>query len=470
MFKEEIIPDVHVDQKLIIRLHIDSAYTHFGMPYASQGGIDLIASNNAAEYKEEIIYINNTYRIVNVMNRSGMVIAVRYSSSCSSRDFIIRKIIRLKGLSLSSVISNIQSQTNIDSAELLEIKRCLENIDPDTQQGASIMLDYITTIEELNAKGGSVYHYNTDTVLSFNDPSEMPMHPYSTQFLNIGTFGVQNTYADQAEFNVKLRYVNHDRHAGPVYINTLGKVFKLFPQKDSPVRKFKLKDKTGKHFVKTFDDYIQVFYGSRNDPDQIGDSGVSSVKYTLEEAKEKIGVYDTYADALNNGNIDITRKEQILNLTHELEILRQNNNIEKVKLEREDSLRKAELNQLNHALEIERKNLDNKTLEQKQIQLELDAKLLKIENEKRELVLKQKEQDEYIQKESKLFEERLKSLREDHQYKLETDRQYWKDFYDKKNQERTDNSNNTKFVLAIAASVIGGVFGLFKMFAPVTTK
>ena len=454
--QSEKVVDLHKSDKLNIRIHSSNNSTFFGTPYATETTIDLIAELNNAEYKEEIYYINNTYKTISLMNRNGIVISVPYTSSCSSRDFIIRKVLQLKKHSLESLVRYIQSLSDLDNAELLQIKKLLININLNTLNGCSIMFEYRVTIEELKKYAGTLYHYNTDLVISFSDIISINQHPYSNQFVNIGSFGVENDYSQQTEFNIKLRYVNHESNATPVFVNLLGKVFTLYPQKDGPARKLKLRDKSGKSVYSEFKDYLQIFYSSKNDPDGNNPNGVTPIKLSIEEAKETIGLFNTYSEAVYASNSEINRKEELLRLTHQLEILRHENSIDKTKLEREDLERKSILAKESHELELQRKQIDAEAIRLKHQQTKLDEEILRLENEKRELELKRRKQEDKINRENKFYDEQLKRAREENETRLKAEQQYWKDYYETKQQMRKDTMDLVKFIpgLIVAAGAV----------------
>jgi hypothetical protein len=471
---KESIPPLYKSNKLEIRLHVNSNHTHYGMPYASQSSMDMLAQMNAADYKEEIYYINNTYRNITVMGRNGLALSIPYVSSCTSRDFTIKKVIKLKGYSLTSAISSIQSLTDIDDAELQEIKNCLLTVDRNDYHGAAIMIDYPITIEDLKAKGNTLYHYQTDTVVSFSDTANMDIHPYSTRFLSIGTFGVTNEYGNQRELNLKIRYVNHSPNAGPIYLNLAGKVFTVYPQKDGPCKRITIRNPNGKNIVREYDDYVQLFYSSKCDPDAINADGVSAARMTLDEAKDKIGVYTSYTDALNSGNLELNRKEELLKLVHQVELLKQNSTLDKVKLEQEEFKRKEILLAHEHSLEQAKKeaaklkqdletalakmNLD--ALEQKRQQSIIDAEMQKLENEKKQIDMKKKEQEEKLDQEKRSFDERLRIVRDEQDHRLKQESLYWKDFYETRSLVRKDASDFMKFIPGLVVAV-GGICAVY---------
>ena len=473
MIKEELIPPIYSSSNIAIRLHMDSMHTFYGNPYSSQTAYNLQEEQRQANYTEELIYINSTYRNITIMGRNGLAVNIPYISSFNNTGFIIRKIIKIKGPSLNSAIIGLHALDHIDSAELIEIKKAISNIDIKSYSFTSIMIDYQIKLDDLKAKGNTLYHYQTDLVLSTEDTINTTAHPYSTRFLGIGTFGIKNDYIHQQELNLKVKYVNHDHNASPVYLNILGKVFTVYPQKDAPSRKIY----TSKAGEQTFEDYLLFYYSSRNDPDIISGSGVNTIKMTLAEAKIKIGLYDNYTDALNFGNIELTRKEELLTLNHKLELLKQSTTLEKTKLEKQDLLRKEQLLEKEHILELLKKEtaqlkqdlelatqkLNIEILNHKQKQIVIDSKMQELDNEKRLLDLRRRDQDEKMEREKKEFDYKLNTMRDAHDYRLKQESMYWKDFYEKRSHERKDTSEVFKFIPGLVLGVVGIASVFIKM-------
>ncbi len=466
MIQQENIPPIFSNGNIAVRLHMDSTHTYYGSPYSSQTTFDLQEELRQSSYSEEIYYINTTHRDLTVMGRNGLAVSIPRVSSKNSSGFIIRKIIKIKGDSLNSAILGVKALAHVDSSELQEIKKAIIGIDTNKYSFTSVMIDYQINIIDLQNRGGTLYHYETDLIISLNDILKIDEHPYSTKFLGIGTFGIINDYSKQSELNLKIKYVNHELNAHPVFINILGKVFKVYPQRDSPSR-IVYSPKIGE---KVFGDYLLFFYSSKNDTDTNTDNGVSSIKMTLAEAREKIGLHDNYKDALNFGNIELTRKEELSELNHKLELLKQSTAAEKLKFEKDDFERKEKILIKEHELELTKKetaklkqDLESSTLESKTKQSLIDAKLQELENAKKILDIEQKYRDDQIDKERKSFDEKLKNTREENEHKLKQEALYWKDFYERRSYERKDTSEIVKFIPGVLLGIIGIAIAVIKL-------
>jgi len=480
MITKENIPPIYSDNIMQVRLHTDSQHTYFGEAYSSQASFNMLNEQAEVHYKEEYFYINSSYRDITVMSRNGLAVKIPYMSHRTNNGFIIRKIIRIRGDSLGSAIDCVQSICKIDDAELSEIKKAITNASRSTNAYTSIMIDFAITAEDINSRGGTLYHYHTDLVVSFDDTIKIDVHPYSTRFLNIGTFGVVNDYCRQRELNLKLKYVNHAPNAGPAYINIMGKVFTVYPQKDAPARKLH-HPKLGE---KVYEDYLLFYYTSNCDPDVINDKGVTVMRMSLEEAKLKVGLHDNYIDALNSGDSDAKRKEELLELGHKLELLKQSTVIEKARLEKEELARKeaflikdCQLEEAKKAVLIEKQNLETKLSEQKRVQSAIDIDIQRLENEKKLLDIRRKEQDERLDREKKEQDEKLKAtreendvklriLRDEHDNKIKQEAMYWKDFYENKTYQRKETSDFIKYI----PGIIIGISGIVAVWAKYSAK
>lgn len=474
MIRSEAIPAVMARVKGIVRLHVNSIYTYYGQPYATNEYSSLNAELNQCEFKEEIYYTNNTFRDVSVMNRNGMAITIPKSTSINEKDFIIRKIIKLKNTCLMSAIDSINSLKNIDDSELEEIRESLINYNQQRWGNMNIMIEYKIPIEEISTNGDSMYHYPTDLVISLNSSVDMVAHPYSARFLDIGSFGVEHTFTNQKELNLKIRYVSYDLNASPLYINLAGKVLKLNPQNNKTARRIlstvtTIKNKPIK--PPDFSSYVQVFYSSHLETEKTPSEGVTALRYSLEEAKIKLGLYDTYAEAINNGNTEAIRKQELVNLMHEAEKTRHNNVIEKARLDAEDIERKRVLANKEHAIELLKKDLSEKDNEvklllkdldlqiakQKEFQTVLDNRAQELDNERTLLNTERAEQDSKLEREKLEFKERLNSLREENENRIKNEQMFWKDHYEQKAAQRKDTSDFVKFIPGLVLGVVGVV-------------
>jgi hypothetical protein len=445
MIEKEAVPPLYTQKNMSIRLHVENPHTYFGTPHNTSSSMELISQINECDYKEETYYLNYSYRPVTIINRNGLAVTVQEKTSISTRDIIIRKVIHFNNYSLKSAIAAIQINTEIDDIELIEVRKAFMSLDSPNIRKASVLIDYRLTAEDIKNKGNTVYHYQTDLLLTYNGDLTHADHPYCARFLNIGSFGVTNDYPSQKELNFKIRYVNHDRNAQPLYMNILGKIHLIKPQKDAPVRNIRIKDSTGKWINKTFENYIQLFYNSESDPDLINPAGLTHTKYSLEDAKLKFGLYDSYAEASNSKTSDTLRKEELVKLSHQIEIIKHNNTLEKIDAE-------TKLEAIKNEHNLKKQEIDKHALELKAKQTQLDTELLGLDNQKRILDMARRQMEETLARDSKHFEETIRRMRTEHEDSLKHEAQRVKEMYESRSQARRDAVDFIKF---IPATIIG---------------
>lgn len=453
MIDKEAVPKIYTKKGLDIRLHIDNPHTYYGLPLGTTSSVELISQINECDYKEEIYYLNYSHSPVTVINRNGLAVTLKEKTSLATRDIIIRKVITFNNFSLRSAISAIQINTEIDDVELLEIRKAFLGLDNPNARSASVLIDYRINAEEMRRMGNTIYHYQTDLLLTYDGHKSHADHPYCARFLNIGAFGVTSEYGSQRELNFKIRYVNHDRNAQPLYLNILGKIHLIKPQRDSPVRNMRVKDSSGKYVDKVFNNYVQLFYNAESDPDIINPSGLAHVKYSLEEAKLKFGLYDSYAEASNSKSSDSIRKEELVKLSHQLEVSKHNNALERLEAE-------TKLENLKNENNLRKQELDKQALEIKAKQTQLDTELLALENQKRILEMSRRQMEETIERDSKHFEETIKRMRSEHEDQLRHESQRAKETYEARSQARKDAVDFIKFIPAVVIG-IGAIAALY---------
>lgn len=468
MIVQEKIPSLLNKAVGDVRLHLSNPNTYFGEPNTSPITADIQAQCQEAEFREEFFYINNTYREVTMMKRDGLTMSIGHTNSRTSKDFVVRRAIRLKRAALLSTLATLANFTSTDNAELAEIKKCLSHVDTGRFSEASLMLDYVISVDELNAHGGTVYHQQCDVVLSLKDAFNIDPHPYSSRFLNIGNFGNTKDYAYQKELNIKIRLVDHSSAAGPRYLALGNKTFKIMPQKDAPYRRIST-TVAGKTVERDSANYVEVFYSACSDTALIDNKGVGWLKLSLADAKDELGLYDSLADAANPSRLEGERKRELTSLQHALEVLRGQNSRDKARQEQEDLQRREALTASLHELEVAKLA----TVQQKQeidtasnkLQLEiaqakaaqavLDSEFQRLDNERRTLDLQRKSQDDLLERERKEFESRAQRLRDENEARLRNEGLYWKDFYEMRAAQRKDTSDFVRFVPGLLLGVTG---------------
>jgi len=434
MITTETIPALAESVKPSARLHLNSPYTYYGEPHASPIALGVRTEMAAADIEEKYYYINHTHLPITISRRDGLPMTVAPIRSHTSSDFIIRRVLVLKNLSLSSVLASLNGMSELDCSELEELRRCFKNFDSGSYREASVMLDYTVTLKDLQAKGGSVYHYQLDLAISSKEAALAPAHPYSNRFLNIGGFGEVRKYGDQQELNLKIRYVDHSPVASKKYINIAGKVFALKAQRDAPYGRISGKV-NGKRTEMIFPDYLEVFYSANADPNVVNNTGVGHLRVAVAEAKETIGLYDTYEEACNLGNVETARKERLARLLHDVELVKAQVAREKADLEAKEMVHRTELAHAKRELELQ--------------QSRLAAAQFELDKQRREFEAERKAQDESLEKEKREHTEKLAAQREERESRFRNEQMQWKDYYEMRAMERRDASDLMKLIPGI---------------------
>lgn len=372
---KEVIPDVSFDKRKP-SLYINKN-TYYGKCIFRNTDKSIHEENMDSQVKTEMYFINNTSRDITIMNRDGLGFTIRSKPVLNNSNLIIRKVYTMRGLGLRSAIKCMNSIENIDAEDLEQIKETLSNVSVDDFTDIRIVLDYEITINTINNNSDkTIYHYQTDLLVSLKDVIDIPNHPYSSRFNNIGSFGIRKDYKDidLNNLQIKIRYVDHSPHASAKYINILGQVRVLYPEKDAPFRMLKIRGYNNKNVEITTTDYIEVFTTFRNDitNDKKNKEGIKVERYSLDEAKTVLRIYDTYKDAVINGDIDIVRRTELAELEHQLNIDKSEFQTRKTKFDEEAEQRKKELQDKQHEYNIKKHQLDleKQTLELDQAKVE----------------------------------------------------------------------------------------------------
>lgn len=447
MINTEAIPALAASVKPDARLHLNSPHTYYGEPVAAPVTSEIKAEIIGSSIEEHYYFINHTHLPVTVSRRDGLPMVVAPTRSSITSDFIIRRVLVLKTLSLQTAIASLQAMSDVNNKELEELKRCFRHVGAQHRE-ASIMLDYAVSVKDMQDKGGSVYHYQLDVALSFKDAATAPAHPYSHRFANIGGFGEVHRYADQTELNLKIRYVDHSQTASRKYINIAGKVFALTPQKDAPYGRISARV-NGKITERVYPDYLEVYYSANADPNVVDNTGVGHMRVAIEEAKETVGLYGTYDDAKNAGNIEATRKEKLNRMLHETEVMKATIARERAKLDQDELKYRTEMIEAKRQLEN-----DQARIAQEQAALDRDRKTMEQQR---------KVQDDQLERERKDHQERLAAMREERESKYRQEQLHWKEFYEMRQMTRRDNSDLIKYIPAMMLAAVSVWMALMKI-------
>jgi hypothetical protein len=220
-------------------------------------------------------------------------------------------------------------------------------------RGATIVLDYPLTLEQLQTYGGTIYFSELDIVVSLLPPEEMPAHPYSEEGRRSQVIAGSPIDHGGVGFGYAVEIVdNHERY-GDRFLNIGGNVYKVKTKKD-------LERRDGVYIISN--------YAANG---QLGKPGVRVTFCAFDKAQEDLGLYKTYDEAMHLGDLSTARKQELLTMEHELVKSKQEAAAEKVRFDREltaaqhevkrieqENTRLAARNQmLEHDLTMERQRL-----------------------------------------------------------------------------------------------------------------
>jgi hypothetical protein len=369
--------------------------THFGAVKPAAIGPTDRNFNQPIEY--HLSYINNFPVPVTVVWRSGLKFTLQPEPSLTSADFVARVSITMDSKVKVDIARVLSAVTEESSMELKAMRQAFEaQVKVNTYGGAKIVLDHSLSLQRLQEMGGTVYYSEHDAVVSILPFDQVPPHPYSPEGMQqqvvAGALGLGN----ENTFGYVIEIIDNHAKYGDRYLNICNKVYRISPKKD---------------WERQDGIYVVSNYAVEG---ELGMSGRHMKNYSFEQAEELLGLYRTYEEALNFGDVASGRKLQIAELEHEV-------NVGKRQLQEATS---------RHQLEM-----------------------LEKEKQLKELLQAHERHNSEV--------EALRS-RQEHELKLERDR--LKDFYENRSYERKDQSESLKFLPSLVIG-IGAIFMAIKTFA-----
>ena len=450
---KETFPAMHFKSEQL-DVSIDcGGLTYFGNVSNSAIANELNKENNHCDYSVETIYVNRSHKEITVMDRIGLAVTVEKNKTMNTvqeAGFVIRKIISLKGMSIDSAIQCINSIEYIEAKDLLIIKESLSNINVGKFGTLRIMLDYLVPVKDIeHAPGNTIYHYQGDVILSTKNSIDTDVHPFSSRFINAGVFEInkakQNTYQyDTGNIHLKIRYINHDQHASSLFIKIAGDVKVLHPEKNTPFKIVRLSrpKKVKEDLVPETTAYIEVLTSAKSSVKKTSIKGITSTRYTLEEAKEILGICATPLEAAEFGMLSEDKKIRLAELERQI-------NQSKLDLSAQSLENQRELDAKKHVLNMQEIEIQNLRKENERVknqyeasQRELDIKIKALDNEKILLDIQRQNVEEIIETRAK-----------DHKARLDAEAAERKAIFERKNMEREESTGLIKFITVVVAAV-----------------
>lgn len=379
-----------------------SVYNHDGVVLSTTpvSGANRYPSNRTdiylTDFSENWMYFNFLPQSVYVRDRVGLCVKISPTVGTTHHGFTIRRVMRFAGHSLDKLLTDLSNEHSVSNEELHGVRQVIyKELNGSTTFHAKrageffVSIDYQFDAQEFERLGESFYHFQSDKIVSIKEGAEALAHPYSFKHVNVGAFGHTEFYSDQRELNFKIRYVNHAQNAPPLYINCLGQVYKLMPQKDAPLQSFRVvkKDTQGAlqdcKFVQR--NYVQVFY-SKHLVDGSTQKGVGVQTFEIEDAKKVLGLFSTPEQAASFGDAENIYRIQIRDKEAKIQELKQTFEMDRIE-------RQSQLEHLTHQNKLTQANLERENLEAK---AKLQEATIELEAMKAKMAVEKQKYDEVL--------------------------------------------------------------------------
>lgn len=278
----------------------------------------------------------------------------------------------------------------------------------------------------------SVYHRDSDCVISRLDIMAAPPHPYHADAAVLDRRAFDPESNSSANACIQFELIEDPEHPmTPRYVCISNRAFKITPKRD-------IRREPG----------LYVTSLSRDPENHTRTRAVQEV-YDFDQMEKELGIFQTAEEALSAGDLKSIRQSQLAELEHQTTLMRrelegQKATTDRLRLEREEDLRRIEHERRQEVLAAEtalnRQIAENKLIAEaaEHLKLELKTNMERLEAERSQRTA--------------LFKENMtirELLRKDHYENMSLAR---KDVYDDKSSQRKDYSELLKF---LPAAVIG---------------
>jgi hypothetical protein len=331
-----------------------------------------------------IRYINGMGHSVFITDRSGIKVEVPPTYSAQLGFTVIKTLSVQKDVNI--YIDDIYNANSTECSVL--VKLVSEGNFDRIINRKQYEISYFIPKEDIEKKGGSLYLYELDLLVSTLNDCYTPFHPFSeVGYRNIMMMNEEasNTVED---FGFSIKIVDSAGIFGDRFINISGMVFRI------KTRYYYDGLMDGVYFVSSPESHGNIVTGKPN-----------SIKYTFEEADEKLKLYRSQEEAETLGDVEAQRDKELKKLS--IEVKERDMQIKKEKIEFE------------HQMELNRRELENEFFE-KELQYKKDEM-------ERDIEIK-----------------RLKARLEEESFKR-------KDYYEERNHQRKDTTESLKYIPALLA-------------------
>ncbi len=339
--------------------------SHFGTPFLYQNGLKKPAHSSPIEITES--YFNHTRTNLTIVKRNGLIVPLPSENTFGFEEKLgIRVEFRIKNGALAEIKKQLNLLDAQDDDALKLLRDAIENSKVSAVVGhVKIVLEYPLTLEELKKYGGTVYYAELDVVISTQSPSTVVPHPHSERGRrsNIATSLVGDKQVGGFAYSVFV--VDSHGQYGPRFLNIGGKVYRV-----TPIVDYSQKD--------------GVYVTSTKPADgDLFSPGEDIMHYSFEAAEESIGLFRTYDEAFNLGDLGTARKEQLASIEQENLVLQKDLTVVKntISLAEAEHQREMQAVVAQHA----REKLE---IEERRAEIELTLKKQEEESDKRRTEMK----------------------------------------------------------------------------------
>jgi len=353
-----------------------------------------------------VSFINSTNHPITVVQRSGLRVSIPPKPSFRSTGFVVRTEWDVSPEVKENVRAVLNGVDDRASQELQLLKEALQKSDKEYgfYARAKLILDHPISLEQIKSHGRSVYHHETDLVISMLSVEAAPLHPYSEAGRNAKMMMESPVRVGGSSFGYCIEIVDNTGRFGDRFVNIVNTVYRVKPIRD-PTRR------------------SGIYIGSSKPDAGNPQPGEYTVRFVpLDDPDhEQHGLFKTYEEAEHLGDLSGARKRELADIEHATAQLRREN----------DKLKQQ------HAMEIS----------------EWEFKLKQAEALQKEADFKRERREAELEEERKRVE-----------HFLALEKLRMKDRYEERSLDRKDRSEVVKMLPTIIVGIGAAIPIVMKLF------
>lgn len=266
------------------------------------------------QYGLRFSFHNYTNLDIVVVDRLGLPVTIRPERRRAETigTFVVRKEMYFDDASVAhQAYRNIMSLGQLQGFELTRLAPELGREVSGHRFGRCLSLEYVISEAEIRKGDGRLYHLPTDLVLSFLSAVDTIRHPCSPEFSQDYERFIPNYPDGLNDVRVAFRYISANIRAQPKWVRIGAQVFMLRPELCEPAKLVTVpvgKDKTPTDVE--LSEYVELVYPATLDATRDGVIGYRCHRFSLDQAKDQLNIYDTLEDARNPGQVVEREKQQ----------------------------------------------------------------------------------------------------------------------------------------------------------------